>query len=368
MACASQARGIGGFVRHKLGRCLRCMRLSLGMTVLGIVVWLVVTAAIGPDTWGPDTWLARLIGLVALAALLLWMAHLIAFARYAAQETRFLAQVRGRAAPSGVAATAVLRGAGLSLPAWLVVDVLHLAAATPSCNCYFDDECWLWSWCDYSAVCQKLPKGESRGGVECPTSERNRTGSCDGICTWFGAADVPTAELSAVIGAYLDAFVAAARTPETPGLPRPTELAELAGRLPEDCRRDVRRWVFGALDVVVGWDLVHGAMEAYEATALYTEAFLGHVADPVATPALLEATREALLGAIEARDPDRVAGPLARFWERHPGYAPNHAGRCYPHGGHRVYATALECQAVHLRSMVRALLRPHLEGRAATAA
>lgn len=170
--------------------------------------------------------------------------------------------------------------------------------------------------------------------------------------------------LSQTFESYFDLFIAAARNPDGTGQPTREALLEVSHRLPECDRRDVRRCVYTLLDALLGWDLIMAEPEPFGLYSLYQDAFLGHIADPEATPELLEAAKTALVSAIREENPEAVAPPLFSFWERFPYYRPEHMGRCYPHGGHRHYESAVDCHIAHLRRMADIILQPQESGKA----
>jgi hypothetical protein len=299
------------------------------------------------------------VGTVAAAAAAalsaLWLAHVVAFALRQLVEYRDLKRLRNKPVESAPMAHVLVRGvlqaAVFSLPRWLTVHLLGIAQAKPDCNCYFDDDCWSWRYCDYSADCTRVRKDTS----DCPASTRASTGSCDGRCVWGVRRGVAFSggDLAPHVERYFDVFIQAART--ATGQPTTEEILAVDRTAPDGCRSDLKRWVLGALEIVLGWDLIIGERDPADPNAPPIDAFLAHIADPDATPAILMAARDGLAGALRAEDPDRVVGPLEAFWERYPGYLPAHTGRCYPHG-HEKYESAIECQIAQLRWRVGALL------------
>lgn len=343
MACRSL--GPIGFIRAKLGRCARCLRLSFALALAAVSL-----ATMVPGMRGSP------LSVIALALSVWWLAHITTFAMHRVIEYAVMKRLRNKPRELSAMMSLFLRGlfqaTVVSMPRWLTVHLLGIAQAKPDCNCYFDDDCWFWQICDYDADCTKIRKGSSDCRQE---PGRASTGSCDGVCTagWRRGVAFSASEVAGYVERYFDVFIKAART--APGLPTTRDIVDVDRTVADGCRSDVKRWVFGALEVVLGWDLVIGERDPSNPGAAPIDAFLAHIADVEATPAILLAARDALTSALRAEDADRVVGPIEAFWTRFPNYVPAHTGRCYPHG-HDKYETGVDCHIAQLRWRVRALL------------
>jgi hypothetical protein len=324
------------------------MRQAFTWAAVASIFWLLLPAGTG--------WMRDLAGLVSAVASAVWIVHLLAYGLRRMREAALLARYRNL--HDGHDLAVALRGARdalvISLPVWIVRNVLGVAQQRPWCNCYFDSDCGFLMFCNWNIQCNNQRKGTSHDGVDCPQNETR--GSCDGRCRFlrWKVAWEARAPVADAIDALFGAFADAARAERPYGRPAEAELAAIGAGLTDDCRADLRALVFSALDVVLGWDLIRGAEDPVVAEHGYSDAFIGHVPDVQATPAIVAAARDAFRTALADGDVDAALAPLARFWQRFPAYRPAHSGRCYPHG-HARYASALECQQAQFRKMLEAL-------------
>lgn len=74
--------------------------------------------------------------------------------------------------------------------------------------------------------------------------------------------------------------------------------------------------------------------------------------------ALVDAVRLGLTEAIKTRNSTEIDPPLRAFWSKHAGYAPQHTGRCYPHGHAEVTdaRSSIECQSATLQRVAMQLI------------
>lgn len=335
----------------RLGTCNRCIRLACLLMLAAFIISFVALPALGAT----DS-LITISATIFVLLFLLWFSHVLAFAWRSTNELRQLRRARG-------SRLAIRDGIRNFLRAAFRAMVVPISSAfMDGCNCYFDDECFLWRVCDYSARCFRVRKGTHEVQLavvlDCPASERASTGSCDGRCAhWRSLALAPPETIADGIEAYLDLFIEAAATIGGEGSPAPEALNRVKEQFPREVGEELRSAVYSVLDVLLGWDLVMTNPSTSHLFVGYRDAFLGHIAHAEATPALLLAARTGLGDALRNRDPDQVAPPLAEFWGRYPDYRPEHMGRCYPHGGHRYYDQAIDCHVAHLRRTVAAILQ-----------
>ena len=81
------------------------------------------------------------------------------------------------------------------------------------------------------------------------------------------------------------------------------------------------------------------------------------VKDAEAMLALLHATRDAVVQAIDEQAPAAVKQPLAEFWSAHPDYQPESSGDCYAVEDEDFpFEDPLDCQVEVLQSSVASLL------------
>ena len=322
--------------------------------LVSVVLWILFSIAPGFIT-------STLTLLPALAFTALWILHVVWYVRYALADVRALYAHRSKQLAGteivSEAFEATLGAVYQSLPPLIATSMLGFAAKTPWCNCYYDKDCSGFYFCKWSAKCNNVRKGKRN----CPSHDVR--GSCDGICTFmrYMPADISLTELADVIDAYFTIFHNAASGGSVSGDPPHAAIAAVDARFSENCQYELKGLVFSALDVVLGWDLIYGHAADLDPNHAFDDAFIGHIADETATPAIIDAARRAFSEAILAEDPDKVAGPLEEFWNTYTDYAPAHTGRCYPHG-HTVYRSAIDCQVAQFRSMVAALLGARNDG------
>lgn len=338
----------------KIGRCTQCFRLSFTGAVILLALAIVASGV------GASPWLQTVAWAVFALLATLWLAHVLTFSHRSVRELRELRKLRGAPLDSATALRHYLRRLHKAL--LVSIPLPFLALWREGCNCYFDDECFLWRVCDYSADCFRVRKGTFEvllGHVlDCPASERASTGSCDGRCAhWRNLAAADADSVAQGMEEYLDLFIAAASRRDGEGSPTRAELRRIQSKWPATTGQELRRATYSLLDALLGWDLVMTDYEPMELFASARDAFLGHIAHEEATPALLRAARSGLGAALRGRDPDAVAPPLVEFWQTYPDYRPEHMGRCYPHGGHSYNEAAVDCHIAHLRRTVAAILQ-----------
>ena len=179
------------------------------------------------------------------------------------------------------------------------------------CDCYKDDDCG-----DYSLYCDD--------GVGC---EQNVTAK--GLCTDGTDSAVLVAPASIAIELFEQAFSAYEQPIRNGGGHPNAELwAQVDERAPSQKAANlIKRITNQILGITLGRDF---------ALAVYAEPSgpgnISLVQDPKAMLALMNASKQAVLLALQPKDGLAIMEPLERFWKKFPDYEPGHTGRCYEHG------------------------------------
>lgn len=231
------------------------------------------------------------------------------------------------------------------LPAAEPAQARALALATsPSacdnCECYVSSDCSNGETCGDYFTCTKV-------------------GKLDGMCKSGGSGAFTVGDLSAAASAasaYFDAFDEGSQDVLGTGLPTAQEHVQAAhdARLSLDGHVAVRSLVLDALDLAIGFDLVHENLRLCSAAGP-----VPMVRGPLheGARALVSAVRTGVVDALRFGDPALVQQPLADFWAQYPDYEPHHSGRCYEHG-HSSYpfADPLDCQVTELQRLLELYL------------
>ncbi len=353
MTCDQTLSSLGQLINGKLGRCFACMR-----TASLLAATFAIAAVAFQCFFSGQRILILLLWGLAVIFTLLWLLHLTVFALMAYRSRLILLTFEGRPVkspgPISFAASQCLKAMIWTSPIWWIPQAFGFAPARQKCNCYFDKDCnwWLLRFCDWSAVCNNVRKGSDN----CP--EHEVPGSCDGMCGWitpFSGSLATPESLVKRIDSVFELYISIARSEQAAGKPNPAQIEALWSDLPAPLCDEFRAWSFTVLRIALGWDLTPGATVETGRYLASSEMFFSHVADIEATPAILEATRDGLIAAINNRDAGQVQPALSAFWQHYPKYQPAHIGNCYPHG-HIAYGTALECQLSHLSNMASVLM------------
>lgn len=257
----------------------------------------------------------------------------------------------------GRANLVIVLALGLGLAALESSGAQQIASASSgsecsTCTCYYSSDCG-----DSSYSCGDYGQCTAKGKL-------------DGLCKNRGITEVwSSTDLSIVADAveeYFDAFHEASR--DTTGGNQTAARQRLVDaqshRLSVLGHAAVRSLVIDALDLTIGFDLVHENLRlCSEAGPLPTvRAEMSVEAD-----ALVAAVRQGLADAIRANDSSLVEPPIRSFWSLYPSYEPHHTGRCYDHGhaGHP-YASPADCQVSEIRGLTELVL-PQVGGASATA-
>lgn len=209
----------------------------------------------------------------------------------------------------------------------------------PPCECYVSSDCDSEQSCHWNF-----------GGANCVNS-----GKMDGLCVdgegGFGGPNEPgtttTADGMSMVSAGFDSFIPAILDGGGVADPMSWEAMEDYASNPTQLQ-GARTLVHEALTITLGWDV--GVQQFGRASSLGNVRL---VTQPVAALAMLEATRDGVLMAIDADNPAMVSAPLVQFWNQYPYFEPNHLGRCYPHGHDPLDdAHPIQCQIENLEAMV----------------
>ncbi len=211
----------------------------------------------------------------------------------------------------------------------------------PPCDCYVRSDCPEGSVCQYNFY-----------GGDCTNS-----GKYDGICISDIGTDVgggipmdetglSPQQAGVLVSTGFDALVPALLAGGGHADAEIWAAMEQHANTPDQLQ-GARILVHTAVDATLGWDLnptVWGDPHAPANVRL--------AEDPPASLAMLEATRLAVVSALETQNPDAVSGPLVAFWDAHPTFEPGHLGRCYPHGHEGLTDPPILCQIEILHDWV----------------
>ena len=213
--------------------------------------------------------------------------------------------------------------------------------AGPPCECYLSSDCpGACHWASHGAEC--TPTGKNDGTCEGMTVPGGTPGSP-------GMTEPPAMKAALNLGfdAYIPAIVAGG------GVADAESWAAMADTIDDpEVLYGVRLLVHQSLDITLGWDI--------NPTEWGNPMSPGNVRlaeKPGVSLAMLEATRQGVLAAVDTGNPNMVSPPIVQFWNNHPKFEPGHLGRCYPHGHAEIeYAKPIQCQLDELIAMLEVAL------------
>ena len=220
------------------------------------------------------------------------------------------------------------------------------------CTCYVSSDCSSGETCGDYFTCTKK-------------------GKLDGVCKSSGVSVWSTADLSAAadaVDAYFDAFYEASRDTVGGGAVSAEQWLRIAHsqRLSVEGHAAVRSLTLDALDLAIGFDLVHENLRLCPSTGSVplVRGVMSEEAD-----ALVAAVRQGLVDAIRFNDSSLIEAPIRSFWAQNPAYEPHHTGRGYDHGHpSHPYASPGDCQVIELRALADLYLPGLAAGGSATLA
>jgi hypothetical protein len=334
----------------KLGRCTRCMQLSLLGAALAFVGVLVARAAHIPTT--PRYAVLT----IAAGFTTLWLLHILTFV-VRAERSYVGWHVATANQPEFDRLTIPVRALAQALRAsrpqrstlsWLARTLtLRLDnGGCTSCDCYWSTECGKNETCSYSSGC-------------------THDGKLDGTCTTRGGGLGWGPISPAAVAAATDLYFQAYEAPVQGGGGRPdfnlVAEALAVGLEPyEEWHTFLQDIVHGALDRILGWD--------FSFPPAFVPFCLGNIkphSGAEQAEGLVNVVKQAFVRAIKTGNPQTVRPALEEFWGDNERYVPRHSGRCTPHGHPEVHdeTSSRECQVNELTKLLETLLEGREESR-----